>query len=75
MHARFPVVLLVSLAGNVLAANGGPAMAAEEARVSIDWAKILRESKTIPTLQVVVNPMLLSRSGTTPKAPSCGTRA
>ena len=31
-------------------------------KVSVDWNKILSESKTTPTLQVVVNPMLLRNS-------------
>ncbi len=38
------------------------AAAAQSGEVRVDWTKILRVSKTTPTLQVVVNPML--RQGT-----------
>ncbi|MDQ2862055.1 MAG: glycosyl hydrolase family 39 [Bacteroidota bacterium] len=33
-----------------------------QSTVSVDWGKVISESKTTPTLQVVVNPMLLRNS-------------
>ena len=51
-------VLLVVL---LLAATSAPSLQAEsvgEVEVKVDWTKIERTSRTIPTLQVVVNPLL-----------------
>ena len=50
-----PVCVVCLLAG--LAAAAWPA-AGQTATLKIDWNKITRESKTVPTLQVVVNPPL-----------------
>ncbi len=51
-------LLLVIL---LLAATSAPSLRAEsveEVEVKVDWTKIERTSRTIPTLQVVVNPLL-----------------
>ena len=45
----------------LLIATSAPSLAAErdgEVKVKVDWTKIERVSKTTPTLQVVVNPLL-----------------
>ena len=47
------VVALILMLSQMLAAQN---------TVSVEWDKIIRESKTTPTLQVVVNPMLLRNS-------------
>jgi hypothetical protein len=41
-----------------LRAQTSPSAAADKATVKIDWSKVVRVSKTTPTLQVVVNPPL-----------------
>ncbi|CAN5642692.1 hypothetical protein BH10ACI4_BH10ACI4_27350 [soil metagenome] len=43
-------------------ALGVPAVAQEATEVKVDWAKVVRTSNSTPTLQVVVNPMLIRRS-------------
>jgi hypothetical protein len=58
VHRNVNLVLLILL---LLVATSAPLPAAErvgEVEVKVDWTKVERVSRTIPTLQVVVNPLL-----------------